>query len=193
MVIALTTLRDRLDPTTTFTSPLFVDEWSETNTSEERSIFFPLRTYIEPNSFTAIGTVTNGEGSSTVTTTGGGFSNVRVGDLVSGTDIPNSSVVISVASDNNSFTMNTNATDSGSVTLTFSPPESSAAVCAIKIIFTEKGKNIVPTCRLYTYDGSLNNGYGNEENYTTVSDLLLSPPVSINMDDFLSKVRVQRT
>lgn len=192
MALTLATQRDRLAPTTTVSNSLAVGTPVETNTSDERSVFFPFETTKDPASFT-IASCTTTNGDATVTTTGGGFANVRAGDDISGTGIPGATTVLSVAVDNNSLELSANATASGTVTLTVDPPSLTATVCALKVTFAVNGKAIIPTCQFYSYDGTLEDTEGDDSNYTTVSSLLVSPPVSINMDDFLNKIRVART
>lgn len=192
MALTLTTNRDRLAPTTTVSNSLTVGTPVETNTANERSVFFPFEMTKDPASFTVAScTTTNGD--ATVTTTGGGFAEVRAGDAITGTGIPTSTTVLSVAVGNNSLELSANATASGTVTLTVDPPSLTATVCAVKVIFAVNGKAIVPTCQFYSYNGTLEDTEGDETNYTSLSSLLVSPPISINIDDFLNNIRVART
>lgn len=192
MALTLTTQRERLASTTTVSNSLVVGTPVETDTANERSVFFPFEVTKNPVSFT-VASCTTTNASPTVTTTGGGFANVRAGDDISGTGIPAATTVLSVSVNNNSLELSANATANGVVTLTIDPPSLTATVCALKVTFAVNGKAIIPACEFYSYDGNLEDTVGDDTNYTSLSSLLVSPPAAINMDDFLNNIRVART
>ena len=164
----------------------------ETDTSGQKSVFFPINiTGQNPPSFdVADCTITN---TSTTVTTSNSFSKVRVGDTVTGTGIPASTTVASIESET-SLTLDQAATASGTETLTFDPEAIPAATLyGLNVKYEVKNSNLGLLFSLMTYDGSLGSTLGDDSNATHVDALKTShEPISINLDTFLSTLRVDR-
>lgn len=163
--------------------------------STEESFFIPIRlTSTNPPSFT-VASVTVTSGSPTLTTTGGGFSAVKVGDVVSGTGIAAGAVVTAKNVNNNSLTLDQNSTQSTSATITFDPPAGTPDVFALKVILNKSGNTLSLMPELHVYDGSLAPGVqGTDANFTKKYSLVdkNNQALVIDLDTFLTNYRVFR-
>lgn len=185
--------RPKATTTDTVTAALTVASAVEVDSTEE-SHFIPIRLgATDPSSFT-VSSVATTNGSATLTTTGNGFANVKVGDSLSGTGIAGGATVSAKAS-NTSLTMSANATATGSITLTVDPPSGTPTVLALKVVYSESGNILSFKPYLYVYDGSLAPGVnGSDANYTTVFELQSKDgkPMNVDLDAFLTNYRVFR-
>lgn len=176
----------------------------ETDTAEEESFYIPIVLQnIDPPSFT-VSSCTTTNGSTTVTATSGAFNTagvhqkgVRPGDVVTGTGIPSDTTVVSVASNGNSLVLSQAATASGTVTLTFDPPNmASVGLYAIKVKHTKSvGSPIVRVdLSLHKYDGTIGGTAPTETNASSVTILQAGTGnTQIDIDAVLTALRVPRT
>ncbi|MBW4478656.1 MAG: hypothetical protein KME54_17790 [Tolypothrix brevis GSE-NOS-MK-07-07A] len=165
----------------------------ETDASEE-SFFIPITSAsTDPPSFTVANSTTI-SGNTSVTTTNNGFQNVKIGDVVTGTGIAASSTVTAKVN-NNTITLNNNATASGTVTLTFDPPAAIPTLYALKVTHTKAGSVFGINVSLYTYDGTLGGVAGTAANASKTINLVSTDgqPIQINMDSFLTNLRVPQS
>jgi hypothetical protein len=166
----------------------------ETDTAQEESFFIPINlASTDPPSFTVTGSITT-SGSNQVTTTGNGFQNVKVGDVVTGTGIA-ASTTVSAKTNNNTITLNNNATASGTVTLTFDPPAVTPTLYALKVTHAKAGSVFGLNVALYTYDGTSGNTVGTAANASKTISLASTDgqPIQINIDSFLTNLRVPQS
>jgi hypothetical protein len=165
----------------------------ETDSTTEESFFIPITSEFNPPSFTVTSCITT-SASTTVTTTGNGFLNVRVGDVVTGTGIA-ASVTVSAKTNNNSITLSQNATASGTATLTFDPPAIIPTVYALRVRHLKAGSTFGLTVDLMTYDGSLGGIDGSVSNADKITNLIPADGqlIQINIDSFLTNLRVPQT
>jgi len=169
---------------------------TEVDTAQEESILIPFNLASQtPASFTVL-TCTTTSASTTVTTTAERFSNVRVGDPVTGTGIAASSTVTSKTTDNNTIVLNNAATAAGTVTLTFTPAAITApCVYAIRVLYTKFGASVAPSLSLLIYDGSLGSAAPTAANAARTIPLTSStgtPIPAIDFDAYLNNLRVPR-
>lgn len=168
----------------------------ETDTGSEESFFIPINLgATDPASFT-VASVTTTSGSPTITTTGGGFVNVKVGDVLSGTGVAASQTVQSKSVDNNTITMSANATASGTITLTVDPPSGTPAIVALRIQISKSGSSLQMIPTFYTYNGSLGSVVAASPTNATKTIRLVgtqNEPLSIDLDEFLTNYRVPKS
>lgn len=165
----------------------------ETDSTTEESFFIPIQLGSQdPPSFTVTSCTTT-NASATVTTTGNGFLNVKVGDVVTGANIASSTV--SVKTNNNSIILNQNANASGTATLTFDPPAIIPTVYALRVRHLKTGSTFGLTVDLMTYDGSLGGIDGSVSNADKITNLIPADGqlIQINIDSFLTNLRVPQT
>ncbi|NEP57904.1 MAG: hypothetical protein F6K31_12915 [Symploca sp. SIO2G7] len=128
-MITLELTRPKLTTTNKVDAVLQPGTVVETDTSTEESFFIPINFGgQDPASFTVENCTT------TISTTVRSVNNftsagVQAGDPVSGTGVPASTTVVSVAGDGLSLTLSQAATAVGTVTLTFDPPSFTIADC----------------------------------------------------------------
>lgn len=186
--------RPRQTTTTALSPTLVVGTVVEDSTTEE-SFFIPVNIpNQDPPSFTVTNCTTT-TGSPTLTTTNS-FSDVRVGDPVSGTGIPVSTTVTAIASDNLSLTMSANATGSATIIATFNPGNIAAATMyALKINHVKSGSICNLQITLYTYDGSLAGTLGTAANASASYSLqpITGTMPAIDFDAFLTALRIGRS
>ena len=191
MTITLELTRPKSVTTNAQNTALSVGAVVEIDTSTEESFFIPINlASTDPPSFTVANSTTT-SGSPTVTTTSNGFQNVQVGDVVTGSGIAASTTVTAKAN-NNTITLNNNATASGTVMLTFDPPAATPTMYALKVTHTKAGSVFGLAVTMYTYDGSLGGTAGTAANASKTIKLSSTDGqlVQINMDLFLSNLRV---
>jgi hypothetical protein len=168
----------------------------ETDSATEESFFIPITSgSIDPPSF-AVASCTTTNASATVTTTGNGFSTVRVGDVVTGAGIVTSpATTVSAKTNNNSITLSQNANASGTATLTFDPPAITPTVYALRIRHSKAGTTFGLAIDLMTYDGSLSGIDGSPANATKTTSLIPADGqlVQVNIDSFLTNLRVPQS
>ncbi|MBO3459941.1 hypothetical protein G7B40_040150 [Aetokthonos hydrillicola Thurmond2011] len=194
MAITLELTRPKLVTTNAANSAISVGTVVETDTSQEDSFFIPINlASTDPPAFTVSSSTTT-SGSNTVTTTNNGFSGVKVGDVVTGTGIA-ASTTVTAKTDNNTITLNNNATASGTVTLTFDPPAVTPTLYALKVTHTKAGSVLGLNVTLYTYSGTLGGTAGTATNAAKTINLASTDgqPVQINMDTFLTNLRVPQS
>ncbi len=196
MAVSLSLARPKSTTTNSVTFDISLGTPVEVDSTEE-SIFLPFNlASTNPASFT-VSSVTTTNSSATITTTGGGFANVKVGDVLSGTGIDVGATVASKTANNNSITMSAPATASGTITLTVDPPAGTPTVFALKLVYGGTGSNVLSiTPTLHLYDGSLAPGtVGTAANSTSNVKLqrIDSKPISIDIDAFLTAFRVARS
>ena len=195
MPVTLELTRPKATTTNPQNTDLTVGTVVEVDSASEESQFIPVRIgSIDPSSFTVAGCTTT-SGSATVTTTANGFVNVRVGDPVTGTGIAASSTV-ATKTDNNTITLNNNATASGTnVTLTFDPTAFTPTVYAIRVRYSKSGSVFGLSFDLMTYDGTLGSVTATAANATKTISLLPSDglPMQINIDQFLTNARIPQS
>ncbi len=151
-------------------------------------VFTPFKlSNIDPSQF-AVTSCTTTSGSARITTGGSAFSNVFVGDPVSGTGIPANSTVIAKI-DGGTIDISANATASGTVTLNFDPAALDPTLFALGTDIIKQGSNLVVKVTAYQYDGSLKGAAGTDTNATSTREL---GSFTINADEFLSNCRVAR-
>ena len=187
--------RPKATTTNALSATIAVGSVVEVDTGGEESFFIPLQLgATDPASFT-VSSVSTTSSSPTITTTGGGFSTVKVGDALSGTGISGRTVQ-SKSNDNNTITMDGNASATGSITLTVDPPSATPVVAAIKIVLAKGGSSLTLVPTLYLYDGSLGSvTTASTANATKTIRLAGTGNESmvIDLDDFLTKFRVPRS
>lgn len=167
----------------------------ETDSTTEESFFIPIISEFNPPSFTVTSCITT-NASATVTTTGNGFLNVRVGDVVTGTNIVSSPpTTVSAKTNNNSIILNQNANASDTATLTFDPPAITPTVYALRVRHLKAGSTFGLTVDLMTYDGSLGGIDGSVSNADKITNLIPADGqlIQINIDSFLTNLRVPQT
>ena len=170
----------------------------ETDNATEESFFIPITLTsgsIDPPSFT-VASCTTSSSSAIVTTTGNGFSSVRVGDVVTGTGIVTSpATTVSAKTNNNSITLSQNASAAGTVTLTFDPPAITPTVYALRVRHSKAGTTFGLAIDLMTYDGSLSGTDGTAINATKTTSLIPADGqlVQVNIDSFLTNLRVPQS
>ncbi|MGL5075105.1 MAG: hypothetical protein ACRDBG_04605 [Waterburya sp.] len=180
--------RDKLAATNNLTVSIAQGTTGEVDGASE-SFFTPYNfNSITPPPF-VVANCTTTNGNSQVTTSANGFSNVRVGDAVSGTGIAANSEVTAKANDN-TITLNNNATAAGTVSLTFTPDAFSPTIFAVEINFDKNGSKLGISPKIHFYDGG--NG-GDGATTTNSSSVIPLPRTEVNLDDFLNKCRVPRT
>lgn len=156
--------------TNTFNAALTAGTAVEVDTGLEESTFIPIQLgAINPGTFEVANSVTT-NGSATVTTANNGFLHVRIGDPVTGTGISGGTTVAAKAS-NNSITLSANATASGTVTLTFDPPEVTPTVFALKVVYQSSNSSFVVQPTIYVFDGT-------KAGTVTESDAIATYPLS---------------
>jgi energy-converting hydrogenase Eha subunit E len=196
MPVTLELTRPKSVATNTQNTDLTVGTVVEVDTSVEESQYIPVRIgSIDPPPFTVSGCATT-ISSTSVTTTAGGFARVRAGDVITGTGIPASTTVTAKGSDNNSLTLSQAATATGtSLTLTFDPPAFTPTIYAIRIRYSKSGSAFGVALDFMTYDGTLGSTTATAANATKTTTLLASDgqPISIDIDQFLTNARLDRT
>jgi len=192
------TLANASRPKLTQTVPLTVGLVNKTpdinDTDDTITYRLGLADY-QPPAFTASGTLTDTE--VVVTGSSNAFLNVRPGDAVSGTGIPASTTVASKES-NISITLSQAATQSGSQTLTFTPPEFDATLVQIRLSGSTSGSSLNLSGTIRTYDGSSafdsNNNGSDGVSFADASSIQTNTfSLNLNLDSFLSNARTPRT
>lgn len=187
--------RPKLAQTNSISPALAVATAVEVDSTEE-SFFIPIRlTATDPASFT-VASVSVTSGSPTLTVSNAGFANVKVGDVISGTGIAVGSVVSAKNANNNSLTLDQNATQTTTATITVDPPSGTPDVMAIKLTLSKAGNAISVLPELYTYNGSLAPGVaGTSSNFTKKYTLRDSNGAAlvVDLDEFLTNYRVFRS
>lgn len=143
-----------------------------------------------------VSSVTTANGSATVTASTGSFSNVRVGDTVSGTGIPGSTKVQTVNVAGSSMTLTAAATASGSITLTVNPGTIDATLYIMELEHVISGSTVTVKPTLYTFDGKNvadTTGTGDDGVTTTKGTATTLGQSVLNIDTFLSNARKPRT
>ncbi len=194
MAVTLELTRPKSVTTNAAPASISVGTIVETDTAQEESFFIPINlASTDPASFT-VANCTTTSGSPTVTTTGNGFANVKVGDVVTGTGIAGSTTVTDKAN-NNTITLSNNATASGTVTLTFDPPAVTPTLYGLKVQHTKAGSVFGLVVTLYTYDGSLGGTAGTAANASKTIKLASTDgqPIQVNIDSFLTNLRVPQS
>jgi hypothetical protein len=141
-------------------------------------------------------TVTTANGSATLTASAGSFSNVRVGDIITGTGIPADTNVQTVNTTGSSLTLTAAATASGSVTITVNPGTVDATLYIMELDHVFSGSTVTLKPTLYTFDGkNVADTTGTGDDGATV---VKGTPVALgqqilNIDTFLSNARKPRT
>lgn len=144
-----------------------------------------------PNFTVADVTTTNG--SDILTTTGGGFSEVEVGDsIAAATGLVASTVLAKTNS--NTIQVSNDATADGTVNLTFTPIGGGAVDITlvgvkINLVSNANGK-ITVIVTGYVYDGSLKGTEGTDSNATSEVNL---NRLDIDLDSILATARIPRT
>jgi hypothetical protein len=188
--------RPKIVTTNTLSLVLSLGTPTEVDTAQEESILIPFNLASQTPSPFTVPTCTTVLSSATVTTTGGGFSSVRVGDPVTGTGIAASSTVTSKTADNNTIVLNNVATAAGTVTLTFTPAAVAApCVYAIRVLYTKFGASASPSFSLLIYDGTQGGAAPTTANATRTIPLTSSagtPIPAFDFDAFLNNLRVPR-
>lgn len=194
MSITVPLKRPKLSTEVDFNAVLSVGTAVESDS--EDSIFIPiLLASQDPPSFTVAACTTTNASAAVTTTTPNGFADVKVGDPVTGTGIAGGTTVSAKNVNNLSLTLSANATASGTVVLTFDPPNVvTPTLYAIKVTNNRSGKQILPTVQLYTYDGTLGATAGTAANATATFNLAASSgSPSVDTDAFLTNLRVPKT
>jgi len=181
--------------TNSLSASVVVASVTEVDTGGEESFFIPITLgATDPASFT-VASVTTTNSSPTITTTGGGFASVKVGDALSGTGIT-SRAVQSKSADNNTITMDGNASASGTITLTVDPPSGTPALAAIKVQLSKSGSSLTLVPTLYLYDGSLGSvTAASSSNAAKTIRLVgtLNEALTVDLDEFLTNFRVPKS
>ncbi|MDJ0591281.1 MAG: hypothetical protein QNJ72_15000 [Pleurocapsa sp. MO_226.B13] len=141
----------------------------------------------------SVADVATTNGSDILTTTGGGFEEVRVGDAIAaGTNIGAGTVI--AKTDNNTIQVSVSATADGTEALTFSPAGGGAVNITlvgieISLVQNADGK-ITAVFTGHTYDGSLQGTEGTEANSTAKVNL---NQFNLDLDSILNTARIPRT
>lgn len=141
-------------------------------------------------------TVTTANGSATITASAGSFSNVRVGDTITGTGIPAATKVQTVNVAGSSITLTAAATASGSVTITVNPGTVDATLYIMELDHVVSGSTVTVKPTLYTFDGKNvadTTGTGDDGATTVKGTPVALGQQILNLDTFLSNARKPRT
>lgn len=149
---------------------------------------------LNPPSFT-VASVTTTSGNATITTTGNGFANVRVGDAVTGTGI-GVGAVVQTKTNNNSLVLSVASTAGGTITATFDPPTFDATLFGIKHTLTLAGNSLSVTAKLYKFSGAeaanLDSGSDGLDFDADSAETASEASDTIDLDAFLQSARVPR-
>jgi len=202
MPVVLDFARPKSVPTNATNASITAGSVVEVDTGSEESQFFPFtHASITPGTFTVSNcNISNGSAIITTTTTNG-FSNVRVGDVVTvssggGTIAANTVTAINSTT---SITISVNATAASSTAnssvLQFAPPAISPTTWGIRLLYQKSGSVITIRPTIYFYDGSLGGTAGTVANATTAINLTDSSGnvPSIDLDAFYNAIRVSRS
>jgi len=150
-----------------------------------------------PATFTVLANVTTGL--DVITTTGGGFANIRVGDVLNSTSLDTNSVVVSKTIDNNSITVDLDATGTATgETITVTPGNIAATYYYVKLEHEFTGSKLKVTPTLYLFDGTkvAEGGTLDNTDNATINDYASIQPYSattIDLDTFYTNARLPRT
>lgn len=158
----------------------------ENDTTDEVWLHFDISE--TPTSFTVASCSTTNEAVSVSTTNT--FEKVRVGNPVTGTGIPDDTVVDAIALDKKTITLSNPATATGTVTLTFAPEAVSSTVLALKVILQSAGSAINMNVTGYSYDGSLLDTPATDMNSSAKSNMMTLGKADI--DKILTNLQVFR-
>lgn len=149
---------------------------------------------LDPPSFTVASVTTTNE-SATITTTGNGFANVRVGDAVSGTGIAGGAVV-QTKTNNNSLVLSAASTASGTITATFNSPAFDASLYGIRQELSISGSILSIKASIYRFTGdqASNANTGNDGlSFASSSAVKFSEATAtIDLDAYLEAARVPK-
>lgn len=188
MANELNITRPKADLTVPLTIATVDGTVDESGTNNQSVYFLPvLLEDIDPEDFDVEDCVLNE--TTTVTTSGNGFANVKVGDSVAGAGIPGSTTVASKTNDN-TIVLSDAATDSDTVTLTFDPPSIDPTLYGIRVQLSVSGNVMSVTTTGYKYSGSLGDQAGDTTN-ASASKILGRD--TIDLDLFLTQARIART
>lgn len=191
MAITVDTQRPKADSNNAIALSLALGTVIENDTND--SFFIPVNAEGLTIPDFAVAGVTTTASSDILTTTGGGFASVEVGDTIAaGTNI--GAVTVIAKTDDNNIQVSANATAAGTENLTFSPIGGGAVnitLTGIKIslVNTADGK-ITVIFTGYIYDGSLKGTEGTDSNATREVNL---NRLDIDLDSVLDIARIPRT
>jgi hypothetical protein len=154
-----------------------------------------------PTAFTVVSSAASGSPTLTTAITNG-FSNARIGDVVSGTGITGGSTVTAIALGNQSLTLSASTTAVISAgTITFTPPAITPTLLSIKVNFYKDPINpalAYAGLTFYSYDGSLLGVFGTDLNATKTIPLVTNTSngslaqIPLDIEAFYSALRVAK-
>lgn len=157
------------------------------------SFFIPIKaTGLTIPDFT-VADVASTNGSDILTTTGGGFSSVKVGDtFAASTNLAAGSVI--AKTDSNTIQVSVQASGAGTRSITFTPVGGGSVDITlvgieISLVKTNDGK-ITVVATGHTYDGSLQGTAGTNANSTNKVNL---NQFNLDLDSILNTARIPRT
>lgn len=191
MPITLDTTRPKAESNSAIALALALGTTIESDDND--SFFIPVNaTGLTIPDFTVTDVATT-NGSDILTTTGGGFASVEVGDTIAaGTNIGAGSVI--AKTDDNTIQVSVSATADGTENITFTPlggGSVSITLVGIKInlVSSADGK-ITVVFTGYVYDGSLQGTEGTDTNATREVNL---NRLDIDLDSVLATARIPRS
>ena len=150
-----------------------------------------------PTEFTVTANITTS--SDTITTTGGGFSNIRVGDVLNSTSLDTDSIVLTKSVDNNTITVDVVATGTATAeTVTVTPGTIAATYYFVKLEHEFTGSKLKITPTLYLFDGTKvsEGGTLDDSDNATINDyssIQQYTATTIDLDTFYTNARLPRT
>lgn len=190
MAIAVDATRPKADVSNALALSLALGTVVENDTND--SFFIPVNAEGLTIPDFSVADVATTNGSDILTTTGGGFASVEVGDTIAAATGLVASTVLA-KTDDNTIQVNNSASADGTVNLTFSPVGGGLVditLVGIKISFvnTADGK-ITIIFTGYGYDGSLKGTEGTDSNATREINL---NRIDIDPDSILAIARIPR-
>lgn len=150
-----------------------------------------------PAEFTVLANITTT--SDSITTTGGGFANIRVGDILNSTSLDADSVVVSKTVDNNTIVVDLDATGTATgETVTVTPGTIAATYYFIKLEHDFTGSKLKVTPTAYLFDGTkvAEGGTLDDADNATINDYASIQPYTaftIDLDTYYTNARLPRT
>ena len=150
-----------------------------------------------PTEFTVTADITTA--SDTITTTNGGFANIRVGDVLNSTSLDTDSVVVSKTVDNNTIVVDLDATGTATgETVTVTPGTIAATYYYVKLEHEFTGSKLKITPTLYLFDGTkvAEGGTLDNSDNATINDyasIQQYTATTIDLDTYYTNARLPRT
>jgi hypothetical protein len=123
------------------------------------------------------------------------LSSLRVGDAIAGTNITGTVLSIDTSVNPNTATLDANASDTGSESLTVTPPAYDLALLSLKLNLAPSidSKQIAATLEIRTFDGTDSADTDADGKDNAVGNPVQTISMSIPIDSILSAARVARS